>query len=244
MRYDLDSQEQATALMHNIWPKVKAALAAGKKLTLEIKDASKSREQEEKYHAIIGDIAKQAQHMGAKWDAEDWKRLLVDKFLRETGFKNSPIIPNLDGTGIVHQAPAYGEDDQRVCNDAGIPTYVSINERGEFNSIVTDFEGQHAFDANKPISQLLKANGRVLRQASYEHPYPHCYRCKNPLIYKAVSSWFVETTKLRDRMVELNQDIDWTPDHTKDGSFGKWLENVRDWAISRLALLMLTPKAS
>ncbi|MEY4019490.1 MAG: hypothetical protein RLZZ590_790 [Actinomycetota bacterium] len=138
-----------------------------------------------------------------------------------------------DGTGIVHQAPAYGEDDQRVCLAAGIGTYVSINERGEFNSIITDFEGQHVFDANKPISQHLKAAGRVLRQASYEHSYPHCYRCKNPLIYKAVSSWFVETTKLRDRMLELNQEIDWTPDHTKDGSFGKWLENVRDWAISR-----------
>ena len=138
-----------------------------------------------------------------------------------------------DGTGIVHQAPAYGEDDQRVCLAAGIGTYVSINERGEFNSIITDFEGQHVFDANKPISQHLKAGGRVLRQASYEHSYPHCYRCKNPLIYKAVSSWFVETTKLRDRMLELNQQIDWTPDHTKDGSFGKWLENVRDWAISR-----------
>ena len=138
-----------------------------------------------------------------------------------------------DGTGIVHQAPAYGEDDQRVCLAAGIGTYVSINERGEFNSIITDFEGQHVFDANKPISQHLKAAGRVLRQASYEHSYPHCYRCKNPLIYKAVSSWFVETTKLRDRMLELNQDINWTPDHTKDGSFGKWLENVRDWAISR-----------
>ena len=138
-----------------------------------------------------------------------------------------------DGTGIVHQAPAYGEDDQRVCNDAGIPTYVSINERGEFNSIVSDFVGQHVFEANKPISQHLKTAGRVLRQASYEHSYPHCYRCKNPLVYKAVSSWFVETTKLRDRMLELNQEIDWTPDHTKDGSFGKWLENVRDWAISR-----------
>jgi isoleucyl-tRNA synthetase len=138
-----------------------------------------------------------------------------------------------DGTGIVHQAPAYGEDDQRVCLAAGIGTYVSINERGEFNSIITDFEGQHVFDANKPISHHLKAGGRVLRQASYEHSYPHCYRCKNPLIYKAVSSWFVETTKLRDRMLELNQQIDWTPDHTKDGSFGKWLENVRDWAISR-----------
>jgi isoleucyl-tRNA synthetase len=138
-----------------------------------------------------------------------------------------------DGTGIVHQAPAYGEDDQRVCNAAGIPTYVSVNERGQFNALISDFEDQHVFEANKPISQALKAAGRVLRQASYEHSYPHCYRCKNPLIYKAVSSWFVETTKLRDRMLELNQEINWTPDHTKDGSFGKWLENVRDWAISR-----------
>ena len=93
--------------------------------------------------------------------------------------------------------------------------------------------GQHVFDANKPISQHLKSAGRVLRQASYEHSYPHCYRCKNPLIYKAVSSWFVETTRLRDRMLELNQEITWVPEHTKNGAFGKWLENVRDWAISR-----------
>ena len=142
-------------------------------------------------------------------------------------------VADNEGTGIVHQAPAYGEDDQNLCNAAGIPTYVSVNERAEFNSLITDFAGQHVFDANKPITQHIKAAGRLLRQASYEHPYPHCYRCKNPLIYKAVSSWFVETTKLRDRMLELNQEIDWTPDHTKDGSFGKWLENVRDWAISR-----------
>ena len=142
-------------------------------------------------------------------------------------------VADNEGTGIVHQAPAYGEDDQNLCNAANIPTYVSVNERGQFNSLITDFEGQHVFDANKPITQRLKAAGRLLRQASYDHPYPHCYRCKNPLIYKAVSSWFVETTKLRDRMLELNQQIDWTPEHTKDGSFGKWLENVRDWAISR-----------
>ena len=138
-----------------------------------------------------------------------------------------------DGTGIVHQAPAYGEDDQRVCEAAGIPVIVSVNERGEFNSLVTDFAGKHVFDANKDIITWLKENGRLFKQASYDHPYPHCYRCKNPLIYKAVSSWFVQTTALRDRMLELNQQIDWTPDHTKDGSFGKWLENVRDWAISR-----------
>ncbi len=158
----------------------------------------------------------------AKFDTANAWTVLVDDYVGDG-----------DGTGIVHQAPAYGEDDQRVCLAAGIPTYISINDRGEFNSIITDFEGQHVFEANKPISQHLKAAGRVLRQASYEHSYPHCYRCKSPLIYKAVSSWFVETTKLRDRMLELNQEIDWTPDHTKDGSFGKWLENVRDWAISR-----------
>jgi isoleucyl-tRNA synthetase len=157
-----------------------------------------------------------------KFDTSNAWTVLVDDYVGDG-----------DGTGIVHQAPAYGEDDQRVCLAAGIPTYISINERGEFNSIIADFEGQHVFEANKPISQHLKAAGRVLRQASYEHSYPHCYRCKSPLIYKAVSSWFVETTKLRDRMLELNQEIDWTPDHTKDGSFGKWLENVRDWAISR-----------
>jgi len=142
-------------------------------------------------------------------------------------------VADNEGTGIVHQAPAYGEDDQKLCEAAGIPVYVSINERGQFNSVVKDFEGQHVFDANKPITQKLKAEGRLLRQASYDHSYPHCYRCKNPLIYKAVSSWFVETTKIKDRMLELNQEINWTPEHTKDGSFGKWLENVRDWAISR-----------
>jgi len=179
-------------------------------------------------------------HLGAELNGLRYERLFdyyadAEKFDTVNAWQVlvADYVADSDGTGIVHQAPAYGEDDQMVCNLAGIPTYVSINERGEFNSIITDFVGQHVFEANKPISQHLKAAGRVMRQASYEHSYPHCYRCKNPLIYKAVSSWFVETTKLRDRMLELNQDIDWTPDHTKDGSFGKWLENIRDWAISR-----------
>jgi len=101
MKYDLDSPEQATTLMQSLWPKVKAALAAGRRLTLEVKDASKSREQEEKYHAIIGDIARQAKHMGSKWDAEDWKRLLVDQYARDRMMYGAPILPNLDGTGIV-----------------------------------------------------------------------------------------------------------------------------------------------
>jgi len=142
-------------------------------------------------------------------------------------------VADNEGTGIVHQAPAYGEDDQNLCQAAGIPTYVSINERGEYLANIPPYAGMHVFEANKPITADLKAMGRLVRQASYDHSYPHCYRCKNPLIYKAVSSWFVETTKLRDRMLELNQGINWVPEHTKNGSFGKWLENVRDWAISR-----------
>ena len=158
----------------------------------------------------------------SKFETENAWQILVDDYVGAD-----------DGTGIVHQAPAYGEDDQRVCLAAGIPTYISIDEQGKFNNLITDFSGEHIFDANKEIIQHLKASGRLFKQASYDHPYPHCYRCKNPLIYKAVSSWFVETTKLKDRMLELNQDIDWTPEHTKEGSFGKWLENVRDWAISR-----------
>lgn len=157
-----------------------------------------------------------------KYDvANAWQVLVAD------------YVADTDGTGIVHQAPAYGEDDQNVCNLAGIPTYVSINERGQFNSVIARYQSQHVFDANKPITADLKTAGRLFRQASYEHSYPHCYRCKNPLIYKAVSSWFVQTTKIRDRMLELNQEITWVPEHTKNGSFGKWLENVRDWAISR-----------
>ena len=157
-----------------------------------------------------------------KFGTENAWQILVDDYVGDG-----------DGTGIVHQAPAYGEDDQRVCEAANIPVLISVNERGEFVSVISDFAGKHAFDANKDIIAWLKNSERLFKQASYDHPYPHCYRCKNPLIYKAVSSWFVETTKLRDRMLELNQEIDWTPDHTKDGSFGKWLENVRDWAISR-----------
>jgi len=100
MRYDLIDQQQASALMQSLWPKVKAALAAGRKLTLEVKDASKSREQEKLYHELIGQIAKQAQHLGAKWDAKDWKRLLVQEFCKDKGLPAGRVIPNLSGDGI------------------------------------------------------------------------------------------------------------------------------------------------
>lgn len=101
MRYNLDDQAQATSLMKHLWPKVKEALAAGRKLTLEIKDAGRSNEQNEKFHAIIGDIAKQAQHMGAKWSAEDWKRMLVWQYCKDNQLDCGKIVPSLDMTGVV-----------------------------------------------------------------------------------------------------------------------------------------------
>jgi isoleucyl-tRNA synthetase len=138
-----------------------------------------------------------------------------------------------EGTGIVHQAPAYGEDDQVVCAAAGIPVVLSLDDGGRFVDAVGEVAGQRWFEANKPLTQLLRDAGRLLQVKSYEHSYPHCWRCRNPLIYKAVSSWFIRVPEIRDRMVELNQQINWVPENVKDGQFGKWLANARDWSISR-----------
>ncbi len=138
-----------------------------------------------------------------------------------------------DGTGIVHIAPAFGEEDKVVTDVAGIEPVVPVDGHGRFTAEVPPYAGLQVFEANKPIVADLRAAGLLLRQETYDHPYPHCWRCDNPLIYKAVSSWFVRVTQFKDRMVELNQQIRWVPDHIKDGSFGKWLENARDWSISR-----------
>jgi len=138
-----------------------------------------------------------------------------------------------DGTGIVHLAPGFGEDDQVVANAAGIPTIVPMDEHGRYTAEVEPWVGQQVFDANPHVIRHLKQHGLVLRHETYNHSYPHCWRCSKPLVYRAVSSWFVAVTKFRDRMVELNEDIDWVPSHVKHGSFGKWLQNARDWSISR-----------
>lgn len=146
-----------------------------------------------------------------------------------------------DGTGIVHIAPAYGADDKLVTDAAGIPPVTPVDAHGKFDATVPDYEGQQVFDANPNIVRDLK-NGTgsaaqqgavLLRHETYDHSYPHCWRCRNPLIYRAVSSWFVAVTQFKDRMVELNQQITWYPENVKDGQFGKWLENAIDWSISR-----------
>ncbi len=143
------------------------------------------------------------------------------------------FVTTEDGTGVVHMAPGFGEDDYQVCKDNGIELVVPVNSRGEFTQEVPDYAGIQVFEANPLIIRALKERGVVLRHETYDHSYPHCWRTGKPLIYKALSSWFVNVTAVKDRMVALNQEIRWVPEHLKDGSFGKWLENARDWNISR-----------
>ncbi|SIR52471.1 isoleucine--tRNA ligase [Microbacterium sp. RURRCA19A] len=156
------------------------------------------------------------------WGTQDAWKILVDDYVTVS-----------DGTGIVHQAPAYGEDDKRLADAAGLPTIISLDDGGRFLSAVTDVAGELWMEANRPLIRLLTQSGRLLREASYEHSYPHCWRCRNPLIYKAVSSWFVRVTDFKDRLLDNNQQITWVPENVKDGQFGKWLEGARDWSISR-----------
>jgi isoleucyl-tRNA synthetase len=138
-----------------------------------------------------------------------------------------------EGTGIVQMAPGFGEDDQHACEAVGIPVICPVDDRARFTAEVGDLAGVQVFDANATIVDRLGAAGALVRAEDYTHSYPHCWRTDTPLIYRAMSSWFVQVTALKDRMVELNQQIAWIPEHVRDGAFGKWLEGARDWSISR-----------
>ena len=146
---------------------------------------------------------------------------------------SAEFVTTEDGTGVVHMAPGFGEDDQNECLAAGIPTICPMDEHGQYTQEITPWVGRHVFDANPDVIRALKDMGVVLRHDTYNHSYPHCWRCAEPLVYRAISSWFVQVTAIKDRMVELNQNITWVPEHLKDGTFGKWIANARDWSISR-----------
>ncbi len=138
------------------------------------------------------------------------------------------------GTGLVHQAPAFGEEDYRICMAAGISVgIVPVDQHGLFTDIVSDFSGQYVKDADKEIIKFLKQKGLLYRQEVIQHSYPFCYRSDTPLIYRAIPSWYVRVTDIVDRLVANNEEIRWVPSHIKQGRFGNWLENAIDWSISR-----------
>ena len=138
------------------------------------------------------------------------------------------------GTGLVHQAPAFGEDDNRVLKAHGIEALVCpVSLKGEFTDEVPDFAGQHVKEADKGIIAALKSAGSLYKQEVIQHSYPYCYRSNTPLIYRAIPSWYVRVTSIKDKLLEANAQINWVPEHIKDGRFGNWLDGAIDWAVSR-----------
>ena len=138
-----------------------------------------------------------------------------------------------NGTGVVHVAPGFGEDDYILGQREGLPTVAPIDEDCCFTNEITDFSGRFVKDVDREVIRSLRADGSLFTESTIEHSYPFCWRCDSPLIYRAVSTWFVNVEKIKAQMLEANEQIWWVPEHIKDGRFGKWLEGARDWAISR-----------
>ncbi len=138
-----------------------------------------------------------------------------------------------DGSGIVHMAPAYGEDDYQMGKKYNLPTIHPVNKSGEFGPEVTDFAGKFVKDADPEIIANLKQRGLLFKKESYQHSYPHCWRCSSPLLYYARDSWYIRTTAYAQKMIDLNKTINWVPKEVGTGRFGNWLEENKDWALSR-----------
>jgi len=143
------------------------------------------------------------------------------------------FVTTEDGTGLVHTAPAFGEDDFYVCHDARIDPVCPVDRNGLFTEEVSDYAGQFVKDVDKAIIKRLKNAGKLIHQGTIRHRYPFCWRSDTPLIYRAMKTWFVNVEKIKERLIVANEQIHWIPGHIKEGRFGKWLEGARDWAISR-----------
>ena len=156
------------------------------------------------------------------------------------------FVTTEDGTGIVHIAPSFGSDDNQLAKKNGIGSLTLVNKQGKFTDVITDFSGMYVKDEfykkgeKKPnlsvdvqIAIMLKNQNRCFHSEKYEHSYPHCWRTDKPILYYPMDSWFVKTTSYKDRMIELNKTINWKPKNTGEGRFGKWLENLVDWNLSR-----------
>ncbi len=143
------------------------------------------------------------------------------------------FVSTEDGTGIVHIAPGFGEDDSRVGQAEGLPAPCPVDEEGRFTAEVPDYRGREVKEADPDIIKRLKQEGKLVHQGVIQHSYPHCWRCDTALIYRAISAWYVRVEKIRDRILESNRQTSWMPEHLRDGRFGKWLEQARDWNISR-----------
>ncbi len=146
---------------------------------------------------------------------------------------NADYVSTEDGTGIVHIAPSFGEDDNKIFRGSGVPNVQPIDAECKFTKEVPDYQGRFVKDCDKDIIKRLKEEGKLVKTAQVLHSYPHCWRCSSPLIYRGIGSWFVKVADHHDALLKSNSQIKWQPAHIKEGRFGKWLAGSRDWAVSR-----------
>ena len=159
-------------------------------------------------------------------------------YITDYGPRGHTVLPGdfvslEEGTGVVHTGAAFGEDDFRLARDNGLTIHNPVRPDGTFDERAGPFAGMYVREADARIIEALRESGRLFRAETYEHAYPHCWRCDTPLIYYAKSNWYVRTTEVRERLLASNEEVTWYPDHIKHGRFGKWLENNVDWALSR-----------
>lgn len=160
--------------------------------------------------------------------------------IKETQNENShkiisaDFVTTEDGTGVVHTAVMYGEDDYRIGKEAGLPEIHTVGQDGKFLDIAPEFiQGKFVKSAEKNIIEDLKKRHLLFKVEKFEHSYPHCWRCNTPLLYYGLNSWFINVPKIKEKLVELNKEINWYPEHIKEGRFGKWLESAKEWSLSR-----------
>jgi len=215
------------------------ALAVGPKIdyvTVKLPDGDLLTLGKDRLDIIKGDYKIVKEMKGKDLEGLEYEPLFD---IKETQNKNShkvilaDFVTTEDGTGVVHTAVMYGEDDYNVGMEKGLPAVHTVGQDGKFLDIVPKFAGKFVKDAEKDIIQDLKERHLLLKTEKITHSYPFCWRCDSPLLYYAIDSWFIKVSKVKDKLLKLNKQINWYPGHIKEGRFGDWLENVKDWALSR-----------
>jgi len=215
------------------------ALAVGKKIKyvkILLPDKDTLILGKEKLNIIQGDYKILKEYSGKDLIGLSYEPLFNIKELQN---KNSHKIISADfvtteeGTGIVHTAGMYGEEDYTLCKSNNLPMIHTVDEEGKFNKLVPEFQGKFVKDVETQIKINLKKQGLLFKTEKTEHTYPFCWRCNSPLLYYAIKSWFIKTTAVKNKLIELNKKINWLPKHIREGRFGLWLENLKDWSLSR-----------
>ncbi len=190
---------------------------------------------EARLSVLDGEYEVLAKMKGSALSGKEYERIFNYHPVAEKAFYvvEADFVTTTDGSGIVHMAPAYGEDDYQTAKKFGLPTIHPVNKSGEFSAEVTDFAGKFVKDADLDIIRNLKDRHILYKKETITHSYPHCWRCRTPLLYYARDSWYIATTKYAARMVELNKTINWYPPEVGAGRFGNWLEENKDWSLSR-----------